>query len=261
VTDVLQGRKAIVTGGGQGIGQAISLALAAQGASVVVLDQNRSGAEKTAALIGERGGWASSVQADVTDAGQVERAVSEAGDALGGIDLFVNNAGILRAGNLLDSSIEDWDAQFAVNTRGAFLCVQAAARRMVADGTAGSILMVTSNCAGAPRMDLGAYCASKAATDMLAKCLAIELAGRSIRVNTICPGSCDTELQRTQWERLGIGPERQIQGDLGKFRSGIPLGRLATPEDVADMAVMLASDAARFLTGQSIYVDGGQTMF
>jgi 2,3-dihydro-2,3-dihydroxybenzoate dehydrogenase len=261
VTDVLQGRKAIVTGGGQGIGQAISLALAAQGAAVVVLDQNRSGAEKTAALIAERGGSGSSVQADVTDAGQVERAVSEAGDLLGGIDLFVNNAGILRPGNLLDSSVEDWDAQFAVNTRGAFLCTQAAARRMVADGTAGSILLVTSNCAGAPRMDLGAYCASKAATDMLAKCLALELASRSIRVNTICPGSCDTELQRDQWKRLGIGPERQIQGDLGKFRSGIPLGRLATPEDVADMAVMLASDAARFLTGQSIYVDGGQTMF
>jgi 2,3-dihydro-2,3-dihydroxybenzoate dehydrogenase len=261
VNDVLKGRKAIVTGGGQGIGQAISLALAAQGAAVVVLDQNAAGAEKTAALIAERGGRGSSVQADVTDAGQVDRAVTEAADSLGGLDLFVNNAGILRAGNLLDSSVEDWDAQFAVNTRGAFLCVQAAARRMVADGAAGSILMVTSNCASTPRMDLGAYCASKAATDMLAKCLALELASRSIRVNTICPGSCDTELQRAQWERLGIGPERQIQGDLGKFRSGIPLGRLATPEDVADMTVMLASDAARFLTGQSVYVDGGQTMY
>jgi 2,3-dihydro-2,3-dihydroxybenzoate dehydrogenase len=261
VTELLQGRKAIVTGAGQGIGQAISLALAAHGASVVVLDQNLPGAEKTAGLIAERGGSATAVQADVTDAGQVERGVSEAVAALGGLDLFVNNAGILRPGPLLESSVEDWDAQFAVNTRGAYLCLRAAAGRMVADGSQGSILLVTSNCARVPRMDLGAYCASKAATDMLAKCLAIELAGRSIRVNTLCPGSCDTELQREQWQRLGIGPERQIHGDLEKFRSGIPLGRLAAPEDVADMAVMLASDAARFVTGQSIYVDGGQTMF
>ena len=109
-------------------------------------------------------------------------------------------------------------------------------------------------------MDLGAYCASKAATDMMARCLALELAAEAIRVNTLCPGSCDTELQREQWRRLGIGPERQINGDPAKFRTGIPMGRLTTPEDVADLAVVLASDTARFVTGQSWHVDGGQTL-
>jgi 2,3-dihydro-2,3-dihydroxybenzoate dehydrogenase len=93
----------------------------------------------------------------------------------------------------------------------------------------------------------------------MAKCLALELAEHDIRVNTLCPGSCDTDLQRKQWERLGVGPERQIKGSLEKFRSGIPMGRLAMPEDVADMAVMLASPASRFVTGKSITVDGGQT--
>jgi 2,3-dihydro-2,3-dihydroxybenzoate dehydrogenase len=95
---------------------------------------------------------------------------------------------------------------------------------------------------------------------MMARCLALELAGDGIRVNTLCPGSCDTELQREQWRRLGIGPERQINGDPAKFRTGIPMGRLTTPQDVADLAVVLASDASRFVTGQSWHVDGGQTL-
>ena len=151
-------------------------------------------------------------------------------------------------------------AQFAVNTRAAFLSVRAAAGHMRARGGPGSIVVVTSNCARTPRMDLGAYCASKAATDMMARCLALELAGEGIRVNTLCPGSCDTELQRVQWRKLGVGPERQIQGDPAKYRTGIPMGRLTTPQDVADLALVLASDSTRFVTGQSWHVDGGQTL-
>ncbi|WP_271215021.1 SDR family oxidoreductase, partial [Pseudonocardia halophobica] len=121
-------------------------------------------------------------------------------------------------------------------------------------------VVLTSNCARTPRMGLGAYCASKAATDMMARCLALELAAHRVRVNSLCPGSCDTELQRAQWVALGIGPERQIQGDPTSFRTGIPWGRLATPQDVAETALFLASDAAGFVTGQSLHVDGGQTL-
>jgi 2,3-dihydro-2,3-dihydroxybenzoate dehydrogenase len=254
MTVTLQGKVAAVTGAGRGIGLAIATALTRAGATVAILDRDGDSAKEAAHRLD-----GVSVCADLTEPKQVERALQEVVDALGVPDVFVNNAGILRAGPLLASEVEDWDAQFAVNTRAAYLCVRAAARHMV-DTRGGSIVLVTSNCARTPRMDLGAYCASKAATDMMAKCLAMELASQDIRVNTLCPGSCDTELQREQWRRLGIGPERQIHGDQHKFRSGIPMGRLTTPEDVADLAVVLASDSTRFVTGQSWHVDGGQTM-
>ncbi|GAA3225367.1 2,3-dihydro-2,3-dihydroxybenzoate dehydrogenase [Pseudonocardia petroleophila] len=257
MTGVLAGRTAAVTGGGRGIGAAIAAALAREGATVAVIDKDAEGAERTAAGLG---GVAVAVAADLTDAEQAERAVQDVVDAVGAPDVFVNNAGILRAGDLTTSPVEDWDAQFAVNTRAAYLSVRAASRHMRERAAGGSIVVVTSNCADTPRMDLGAYCASKAATDMMARCLALELAGAGIRVNSLCPGSCDTELQREQWRRLGIGPERQIAGDPATFRTGIPMGRLTTPEDVADLAVVLASDATRFVTGQSWHVDGGQTL-
>jgi 2,3-dihydro-2,3-dihydroxybenzoate dehydrogenase len=255
MTTTLEGRTAAVTGAARGIGRAIATALAAAGATVAVVDKDGDGA---AAAAKELGG--PSVAADLTDPDEVERALAEVVDELGAPDIFVNNAGILRAGDLVTSAIDDWDAQFAVNTRAAYLSVRAAAGHMSRRAAGGSIVVVTSNCARTPRMDLGAYCASKAATDMMARCLALELAAESIRVNTLCPGSCDTELQREQWRRLGIGPERQIDGDPAKFRTGIPMGRLTTPEDVADLAVVLASDASRFVTGQSWHVDGGQTL-
>ena len=255
MSGVLAGRTAAVTGAGRGIGRAIATALTREGATVAVLDKDADSARSTAA---ELGGLA--LTADLTDAEQVDAAFTRLVDELGAPDVFVNNAGVLRAGDLLTTDVQDWDAQFAVNTRAAYLGVRAASRAMVERGAGGAVVVVTSNCATTPRMDLGAYCASKAATDMMAKCLALELAAQNIRVNTLCPGSCDTELQREQWARLGIGPERQINGDQSKFRTGIPMGRLTSPEDVADLAVVLASDSTRFVTGQSWHVDGGQTL-
>lgn len=251
----LQGKVAAVTGGGRGIGRAIAGALTDAGATVAVIDRDTATARESAQQLG---GLA--VTADLTDRGQVDDAMRQVVDAYGAPDVFVNNAGILRAGNLLDADVEDWEDQFAVNTRAAYLSVRAAGRAMVERGKGGAIIVVTSNCADTPRMDLGAYCASKAATDMMAKCLALELAEHRIRVNTLCPGSCDTDLQREQWAKLGIGPERQIEGDAAKFRTGIPMGRLTRPEDVADLAVVLASDLTGFVTGQSWHVDGGQTL-
>lgn len=251
----LTGRTAAVTGAARGIGRAIATALADAGARVAVIDKDADGARLVAEELG-----GVPVSADLTDADAVDRAFAEVVERLGAPEVFVNNAGILRAGDLVTSAVEDWDAQFAVNTRAAFLSVRAAAGHMRARGGPGSIVVVTSNCARTPRMDLGAYCASKAATDMMARCLALELAGEHIRVNTLCPGSCDTELQRAQWRELGVGPERQIHGDPAKYRTGIPMGRLTTPQDVADLALVLASDTSRFVTGQSWHVDGGQTL-
>lgn len=256
----LEGRGAVVTGASRGIGRAIALALADAGADVAVLDLDGDGAAETARLVEKTGRRGIAVEADLTVEAEADRAIGEAVEALGRLDVFVNNAGILRAGHLASSPTQDWDDQFAVNTRAAYLATSRAAARMTAAGAGGSIVVVTSNCADTPRMDLGAYCASKAATDMMARCLALELAQHAIRVNTLCPGSCDTELQRVQWRRLGVGPERQIAGDPATYRTGIPMGRLTTPEDVAAMAVVLASDASSFVTGQSIHVDGGQTI-
>jgi 2,3-dihydro-2,3-dihydroxybenzoate dehydrogenase len=251
----LKGKIAAVTGSGRGIGRAVAGALTDAGATVAVIDRDAQTARESAEQLD---GLA--VVADLTDRDQVDAAMRQVVDAYGAPDIFVNNAGILRAGSLLNAEVEDWEDQFAVNTRAAYLSLRAAGRAMVERGDGGSIVVVTSNCAGTPRMDLGAYCASKAATDMLARCLALELAQHQIRVNSICPGSCDTELQRKQWAQLGIGPERQIEGDAAKFRTGIPMGRLTQPEDVADLAVVLASDLTRFVTGQSWHVDGGQTL-
>ncbi|GAB3362855.1 SDR family oxidoreductase [Modestobacter lapidis] len=255
MTGVLKGRTAAVTGAARGIGAAIATALTRAGATVAVIDKDAEGAKTLAAELG-----GVPVVADLTEPDEAARALDDVVDALGTPDVFVNNAGILRAGDLTTSALDDWDAQFAVNTRAAYLAVRAAAGHMRRRRAGGSIVVVTSNCARTPRMDLGAYCASKAATDMMARCLALELAAEQIRVNTLCPGSCDTELQREQWRRLGIGPERQINGDPAKFRTGIPMGRLTAPEDVADLAIVLASDSARFVTGQSWHVDGGQTL-
>jgi 2,3-dihydro-2,3-dihydroxybenzoate dehydrogenase len=251
----LKGKTAIITGAGRGIGKSIAAHLAAQGAKVAIIDIDGTTAAGVAA---ELRGY--SVAADLTDPVSVERAIDDASRQLGGLDIFVNNAGVCSTGDLLSSDIDLWDKQFAVNTRAAYLCSAAAARKMIAYENSGSIVIITSNCASKPRMDLAAYCASKAATQMMAQCLALEVAGQGVRVNTVCPGSCETDMQREQWAQLGVGPERQIKGDLSTFRSGIPMGRIAQPQDIANAVAVLASDATSFVTGQSWYIDGGQTI-
>jgi 2,3-dihydro-2,3-dihydroxybenzoate dehydrogenase len=252
---------AVVTGSGRGIGRAIARRLAQDGMPVAVLDLDLAGAMETADIIASEGYTAHPVQADMSQPDQIEAAFDEAVHQLGPIGLFVNNAGVLRTGSVLEMSLDDWRTVMTVNSDAVFLGMRAAARRMVAGENGGNIVVVSSNTARQPRMNHAAYCASKASSDMLAKVFALELAAHGIRVNSVCPGSVETDLQRAQWAALGTGPEKQIKGDPETFRSGIPLGRLAQPEDIADAVAMLASDAARFITGQSLYVDGGATMF
>ncbi|MGG7570072.1 2,3-dihydro-2,3-dihydroxybenzoate dehydrogenase [Streptomyces sirii] len=257
----LTGRLALVTGAGRGIGQAVVRALVERGARVLATDLMPQGAERLA----ER--YADHVTArplDVTDATAVEALVAEAEDTLGPLDIAVNVAGILRSSPAVDLADEDWAATFAVNTDGVFHVSRAAARRMAERGS-GSIVTVASNAAGIPRAGMSAYAASKAAAVMFTKCLGLEVAPRGVRCNTVSPGSTRTEMQRAMWAASGEDDEaaavrRVVEGDPAAYRTGIPLGRIAEPADIAEAVAFLVSDRARHITLHDLYVDGGATL-
>ncbi|MFF3488563.1 2,3-dihydro-2,3-dihydroxybenzoate dehydrogenase [Streptomyces sp. NPDC002701] len=259
MTTGLDGRLALVTGAGRGIGAAVVTALVEQGARVVATDRTAEGVE---ALAGEYGdGRVTARTLDVTDADAVEALVDETEHALGPLDTAVNVAGVLRASAVVDLTGEDWAATFAVNSTGVFHVSRAAARRMTGRGH-GSIVTVASNAAGVPRAGLAAYAASKAAAVMFTKCLGLEVAGRGVRCNTVSPGSTLTDMQRALWTagEEDASARRVIDGDLASYRTGIPLGRIADPADIADAVVFLASDRARHITMHDLYVDGGATL-
>ncbi|MFF0586926.1 2,3-dihydro-2,3-dihydroxybenzoate dehydrogenase [Streptomyces sp. NPDC003781] len=259
MSTALDGRLALVTGAGRGIGAAVVTALVHEGARVVATDRAPEGVERLAAEHGD--GRITARPLDVTDADAVERLVDDTERALGPLDVAVNVAGILRPSAVVDLTDEDWAATFAVNSTGVLNVSRAAARRMTGHGR-GSIVTVASNAAGVPRTGLAAYAASKAAAVMFTKCLGLEVAGRGVRCNTVSPGSTLTDMQRALWtagdETAAV--RRVVDGDLAAYRTGIPLGRIAEPGDIADAVVFLASDRARHITMHDLYVDGGATL-
>ncbi|WP_176083874.1 SDR family NAD(P)-dependent oxidoreductase [Martelella sp. HB161492] len=250
----LKGKKAIVTGGASGIGRALVEAIARQGVTVAICDINLDAAEKTAADVG---GFAFAI--DVRDRASVEQAFQAAAEKLGGLDILFANAGVSTMNPALDLTDEEWDFNFDVNTRGIFLTNQIAARRFKAQGS-GVIVNTASLAAkvGAPL--LAHYSASKFAVLGWTQALARELAGDGIRVNAVCPGFVKTSMQdrEVQWEAKlrGMTPDEVI----ADYISQTPLGRIETPEDVAKVAVFLASDSAGFMTGQGVNVTGGVYM-
>ncbi|MFI8191709.1 2,3-dihydro-2,3-dihydroxybenzoate dehydrogenase [Streptomyces sp. NPDC085946] len=258
MTPGLDGRLALVTGAGRGIGAAVVTALVEEGVRVVATDVDRAGVETLAARHGER---VTARPLDVTDAIAVEALVAGVESTHGPLDIAVNVAGILRDGPVVGLSDEDWAAHFAVNTTGVFHVSRAAARRMTGRGR-GSIVTVASNAGGIPRAGLAAYAASKAATVMFTKCLGLEVARQGVRCNTVSPGSTMTDMQRALWTagEEEASTRRVIEGDLASYRTGIPLGRIAEPSDIADAVVFLASDRARHITMHDLYVDGGATL-
>ncbi|WP_250029465.1 2,3-dihydro-2,3-dihydroxybenzoate dehydrogenase [Paractinoplanes maris] len=239
---------ALVTGAGQGIGRAVALAFARTGMRVAAVDLKANDA-------GHDG--ITAYAADVASPAQVDEVVGEVESSLGPITVLANVAGILRAGPVVEMSDLDWQDVFAVNAGGVFHASRAVARRMVAR-RAGVIVTVSSNAAGVPRAGLAAYAASKAAATAFTKSLGLELAPYGIRCNVVAPGSTDTPMQRALWTEAG--PDPVIAGDLATYRTGIPLGRIAEPEDVADAVLFLASDRARHITMHDLYVDGGATL-
>lgn len=254
----LAGNVVLVTGAAQGIGRAVAHAVTAHGARVALLDANEDGLKPVAAELTAAGHGALGYPADVRDAAAVEEAVAAAERDLGPIGVLVNVAGVLRPGPIVELTDEDWRRTFAVNTDGVFHVSRAVTRRMVTRRS-GVVVTVGSNAAGVPRMHMGAYAASKAATVMFTKCLGLELAEYGIRCNVVSPGSTDTPMQWSMWadER---GARDVIEGSPAQYKVGIPLKKLARPDDVAEAVVFLASDAAGHITLQDLYVDGGAAL-
>jgi len=253
-------KTAIVTGAAQGIGEAIALAFGREGAQMVLADANLPKLQRVADEIGGMGGKALALSIDVRNSRQVEELTRKAIGAFGKIDILVNNAGILRAAPFLNLTEEDWEVTLAVNLKGVFLCSQTVAREMIPRG-GGRIINVASNAGKVPRVNNAAYCASKAGVILLTQVIALELAKYGITANALCPGATETELLvKTQSGGLSQGLDGIIKGSLETFRAGIPLGRLARPEDQASMVLYLASEEAGHITGQTFVVDGGQTM-
>jgi 2,3-dihydro-2,3-dihydroxybenzoate dehydrogenase len=244
---------ALVTGAGQGIGAAVAVAFAAAGYRVAAVDRNPKGIERLAA---EHDGI-TAYSADVAAAAEVEQVVARVEAERGPITVLANVAGILRTGEVVGFADADWADTFAVNAGGVFHTCRAVARRMV-ERRAGAIVTVSSNAAGIPRSGMAAYAASKAAATHFTKCLGLELAPYGIRCNVVAPGSTDTPMQRALW--TDDGPAEVVAGAPAAFRTGIPLGRLAEPADIADAVLFLASDRARHITLHDLYVDGGATL-
>jgi 3-oxoacyl-[acyl-carrier protein] reductase len=242
----LQKTVAIVTGGGSGMGAAIAETYAREGAHVAVVDVDGAAAAKVARKIGNT---AIAIKCDVTKRADIDAAVLETASAFGGLNVLVNNAGVAHLNKpVLDIDEKEFDRVFAVNVKGLFMFTQAVVPLM--RGKGGVIINIGSTAGLRPRPGLSAYNATKGAVHNLTKTLAVELAPDKIRVCAIAPVATDTPLLPTF---LGPAP-----GMREKFIATVPLGRLATAQDIADAALFLASDDAKFLTGNIMEVDGGR---
>ena len=246
----LEQRIAIVTGAGQGIGRAIALGLVREGARVAIADVNEECANTVKDEIEAAGGTALVIRTDVSNEDSVQAMVERSLQEFGRVDILVNNAGIFPTSPVEEMSEEDWDRVIGTNLVGAFLCARAVVPKFLEQGT-GRIISLTSGRAFQGAKNGAHYAASKAGIIGFSKSLALELAPHGITVNVICPGITDTAQPR------GHQTEEQIYAQAQR----IPLGRIGQPEDLVGPAVFLASDAAAFITGQTIMVNGGSIMW
>jgi 3-oxoacyl-[acyl-carrier protein] reductase len=251
---ILKGKVAVVTGGASGIGRVTAARFVAEGAAVVVADRNADGAELVAKELARDGGSAVAGCVDVVDPAAVDAVMNLAESTFGRLDVVSCNAGLAGYPKpALEADSEEFDRIFAVNVKGVWHCARSAVPALRRAG-GGSIMITGSIMGERTRAGFGAYASSKAAVNHLARTLALELAADGIRVNALAPVATDTAML-SQF----LGPENPERARTA-FIAGIPLGRLAEPEDVADAAVFLASDAARFITGVVLPIDGGRSI-
>jgi NAD(P)-dependent dehydrogenase (short-subunit alcohol dehydrogenase family) len=247
----LDGKTALITGGAGGIGRATALLFASEGAAVGIVDLNQEPGEEIAREISFAGGRAIFEPADVTRSSDCRRVVERTVREFGGIHILFNNAGLIRRASVVEISEEDWDAVMAVNVKSIFLMSREVIPIM-ARAEGGSIINTASGwgLVGGPRAV--AYCASKGAVVLLTKAMAIDHGRQRIRVNCICPGDTDTAMLRSEARQLGEAEDRFLADSAKR-----PLGRVGTPDEIAHAALYLASDAASFVTGAALVVDGG----
>jgi NAD(P)-dependent dehydrogenase (short-subunit alcohol dehydrogenase family) len=251
----LSAKVALITGGGTGIGRAIALAFAREGAGVAVAGRRLEKLKEVAREIEKQGGAAIALECDVTRARDAERAVRETAEKLGKLNVLVNNAGTLSVSTVDSISEEEWDRVMTVNVKGPFLMSRAALKEF-RKARGGAIVNIGSVLGLVAMKDRAAYCASKGGVTMLTKAMALDHAHENVRVNCICPSIVETELVK------GLFDDSEQGQRLRKSRVGaIPLGRFGKPVDVAELAVFLASEESSWITGAAIPLDGGLTAF
>ena len=246
----LENKYAVVTGARRGIGRGIALAMASAGAAVVVSDVDKSDRQAVVSEIEAAGGRGLAVQCDVTSKDQVDGLIGGAVNTFGKVDILVNNAGIAKFKPFLELTPEDWDQSLAVNLRGQFLCAQAAARDMIKRkwGRIINIASIASGQVGIGFPNLTHYTASKGGVIALTEALAIELSPHGINVNAIGPGVIATEM---------IRPLEEAGTLDALIKARVPKGRMGTPEDIGHLAVFLASEESDYITGATVFIDGG----
>ncbi len=247
----LSGKAALITGAGRGIGRAIAVRFAQEGAAVAVTDRDFGAANDAASELRDSGAQARAWRMDVTDRSAVETVIDEAADALGGLDILVNNAGIIVFGSLMDCKPEDWNKIMAVDLTGAMHCTQFAARRMIRQARGGRLIHIGSTASLLPTAEQAAYCVAKAGLRMLSRMAAMELVKHGITSNLLCPEGAVTDINRDLLADPAI---------MSKLESMIPAGRMATVEEIAALAAFIASDEAAYITGGELVHDGGATI-
>ncbi|TAK25824.1 MAG: SDR family oxidoreductase [Chloroflexota bacterium] len=253
----LAGRVAVVTGGGRGIGVGIARSLAAAGAEIAIVSRTRSDLVGVQGQLETLGVRVAPIVADVTDEEQVQRAFDQIVQVFGRVNILANNAGAVRVRQFVRHDTAAWDDTFAINVRSVFLCSRAVAQLMIVAGNGGRIVCTGSHFADEAHEGYAAYCASKAAVEALTRNLALELAPHRITVNAVRVGPVTSTLfseERSRQERDLI---REAVTAAGHKRGGPPLGGPGRPEDVGAAVAFLASDAAAWITGASLHVDGG----
>ncbi|MFK7853663.1 MAG: L-iditol 2-dehydrogenase [Granulosicoccus sp.] len=252
-----EGKVAMVTGGASGIGRAICQAYTREGANVIVADRQRDGADETCALLGSQG---YSVTMDVADESSIREGVIAAESRWGAIDILVNNAGIFNMAPIEEVTVEDYRRQYDVNVGGTIFTTKAVVPGMKARQKGGVIINFASQAGRRGEPNIMVYCSTKAAVISITQSLALELAKDKIRVNAIAPGVVDTPMWNqvdalfAKYDGLEPGQKKQQVGDA------VPLGYMGKPEEIADPCVFLASDDARYITAQTLNVDGGNWM-